>query len=118
MKEILEKIGLTAGEAEVYEILAHLGVSNAGMVIKKAQLASSKVYDVLAKLHAKGLVSFVIRNGVRQYEATPPERLLDFLEQKKSELANAQEDVRKLLPKLQTMRSEIKDESHITVYSG
>ena len=64
MREILEKIGLTPGEAEVYEALIELGLSSAGDIIKKANIASSKVYDVLHRLLNKGLASYAIKNNL------------------------------------------------------
>ena len=65
IKDKLEKIGLTAGESEVYELLIETGQTKAGILIKKAKLASSKVYDVLQKLVNKGLASFVVINNFR-----------------------------------------------------
>jgi len=78
IKEKLEKIGLTKGESEVYVLLVETGNSTAGDIIKKSTLASSKVYDILQRLVNKGLASFSIKNGVKYYDATSPERLIDF----------------------------------------
>ena len=90
LKEKLSKIGLTDGEAEVYELLIERGESKAGELIKSASLASSKVYEVLQRLVNKGLASFSVKDGIKRYQATPPERLVDFLEDKKSQIDQAQ----------------------------
>jgi len=83
IKESLKRIGLTEGECQVYEALVHLGTSSTGKIVKRANIGSSKVYEVLQRLHNKGLVSHVVKNGVKYFEATPPERLIDFLDEKK-----------------------------------
>ncbi len=118
MRQLLEQIGLTHGEAEVYEALVELGESTAGTIIKKANIASSKVYDVLHKLIQKGLVNFIIKNGVRRYDATPPERLLDFLEQKKKVITNTQNEIKKIIPIIKAKKDLKKEDSKIVVYTG
>ena len=118
MREILERIGLTHGEAEVYEALVELGTSTAGEIIKKANIASSKVYDVLHRLQTKGLASHIVKNGVRYYDATPPERLIDFLEERKNQLENAQAEIRKIIPEIKAKRAAKKEKNDVIVYTG
>ena len=115
---MLGKIGLTPGEAEVYEALVELGLSSAGDIIKKANIASSKVYDVLHRLINKGLASYTIKNGVRYYDATPPERLIDFLEQKKTDISKTQDEIKKIIPRIKAKRKTIKEENKVVVYTG
>ncbi|MBN2566781.1 hypothetical protein JXB02_01690 [Candidatus Woesearchaeota archaeon] len=118
IKESLEKIGLTSGEAEVYEALVSLGLSSTGAITKKAGIASSKVYEVLQRLQKKGLVSFVIKNGVQYYDATPPERLLDFLEEKKEDVVRAQEDIKKIIPTIKQLGEKADEHNETVVYTG
>lgn len=118
IKEALEKIGLTPGEAEVYEALVSLGLSSTGAITKKAGIASSKVYEVLERLQKKGLVSFVIKNGVRNYDATPPERLIDFLEDKKGDILKSQEEIKKIIPNIKQNMDKVKERNETIVYTG
>jgi len=118
IKEKLEKIGLTAGESEVYELLIETGQTKAGTLIKKASLASSKVYDVLQKLVNKGLASFVVKDGIKHYQATPPERLVDFLEEKKTHINKAQEEMVKLIPLIRERNDSKTNESNVRMYLG
>jgi sugar-specific transcriptional regulator TrmB len=117
IRKALEGMGLTDGEIQVYEALLSLGLSPAGRITKQAGIASSKVYEVLQRLGRKGLVSHVLRNGVRYYNATPPERLIDFLEEKKESLSRSQAEIRKVIPEL---KREMKrtDASSTVVYTG
>ena len=118
IKDKLEKIGLTAGESEVYELLIETGQTKAGILIKKAKLASSKVYDVLQKLVNKGLASFVVINKVKHYQATPPERLVDFLEEKKTHINKAQEEMVRLIPLIKKRNESKAQESNVRMYLG
>lgn len=118
IKEALQKIGLTEGECQVYEALIELGLSSTGAITKKANIASSKVYEVLQRLQNKGLVSHVVRNGVRYYDATPPERLVDFLEEKKEDIMHAQQEIKKVIPEIELKRKSAHEKSQIIVYTG
>ncbi|HLC66030.1 MAG TPA: helix-turn-helix domain-containing protein [Candidatus Nanoarchaeia archaeon] len=118
IRQALERIGLTEGECEVYEALIELGLSSTGKITKQANIASSKVYEVLQRLQQKGLVSFVSKNGVRYYDATPPERLVDFLEEKKTGITEAQEEIKKVIPVLKLKRKTVQESHETIVYTG
>ena len=118
IRKALEKIGLTEGERQVYEALVELGVSSAGNITKKANIASSKVYEVLQRLMSKGLVSYVIKNGVRYYDATPPERLIDFLQEKKEGIEKAQAEIKKIIPEIKAKRESAEEKNKTVVYTG
>ena len=83
IEEVLENIGLTKGEIDVYLALLDLGLSTTGKITKSANISSSKVYEVLQRLINKSLANYVIENGKHYYSATPVNRLIDFLENKK-----------------------------------
>jgi len=118
LKDKLNKIGLTQGESEVYELLVEIGTCKAGTLIKRASLASSKVYDVLQRLTNKGLASFSIKNGVKYYDATPPERLIDFIEGKKQGLNDIEDEIKKIIPIIKGRRESLKQSSSIRMYEG
>ena len=67
--KILEEIGLTKSEVKTYLALLEIGSSSTGDIVEKAQVASSKIYEILDKLSQKGLVSFIIKSGVKYFEA-------------------------------------------------
>lgn len=118
IKESLERIGLTPGESEVYEALVSLGLSSTGKITKKANIASSKVYEVLQRLMNKGLASYVIKNGVRYYDATPPGRLIDFLEEKKDGIEQSQKEIKKIIPVINLKRKSAEEKNQTVVYTG
>ncbi|MBS3174892.1 TrmB family transcriptional regulator, partial [Candidatus Woesearchaeota archaeon] len=79
IEEILHQIGLTEGEIKVYLSLLELGSTSTGKIIKKSHISGSKVYEVLDRLSSKGLVTSVVKNGVKYFEATTPEKILSYL---------------------------------------
>lgn len=98
--------------------MVELGLSSTGKITKKADIASSKVYEVLQRLLKKGLVSYVIKNGVKCYDATPPERLLDFLEEKKDEIEKTKKEVQYIIPRLKARRKNHEEINKTIIYTG
>ena len=84
--ENLERAGLTKTEADVYLVLLRLGTTSTGDVIKQGKVSRSKVYDVLERLKRRGLATEVTKNNVKYFEATDPDRIIDYLNVKKNEI--------------------------------
>ncbi|MBW2999828.1 hypothetical protein KY339_04085, partial [Candidatus Woesearchaeota archaeon] len=99
-KEILEEIGLTKSEINVYLALLELGSSTTGKIVDKSNASSSKIYEILDKLIQKGLASFIIKGGVKYFEAAPPERIMDYMEDKTAKLNQQKQNLKKILPEL------------------
>jgi len=83
MKEILQELGLSKGEISCYTALLETGSSKVGNILKRTGIPSSKIYEIFAKLAKKGLVSYIIKNNVRWYQASNPKVLIDYIEEKK-----------------------------------
>jgi sugar-specific transcriptional regulator TrmB len=116
IKSTLEQIGLTKGEIQVYVALLKLELSTTGRIAKESKISNSKVYEVLGRLSQKGLVSFVIKNNTRNYKATPPERLLDFLNDKKEEIERNKKELSKIIPSLKNLKAT--EKNSVTIYEG
>jgi sugar-specific transcriptional regulator TrmB len=99
--EILMRIGLTEGEVKVYLALIHVGRTSAGPLTKEANVARSKLYEILDRLSKKGLASQSIRNGRKYFSATEPSRIIDFLEKKEESIRNDKQEIARILPTLQ-----------------
>ncbi len=96
----LMKIGLTRGETSVYLALLEIGSASTWNITKSSGISGSKVYEVLERLIKKGLVSFVIKNGVKYFEAASPERIIDYLDEKKTEIEEEKIDIQRIIPQL------------------
>ena len=97
----MKQAGFTDGEIRVYTALLEIGESSTGPIIKKSEITGSKVYEILEKLKAKGLVSHVTKEKTKYFQAAPPKRILDYVEQKEQELRQNKEAIKELLPQLE-----------------
>ena len=91
--EILERIGLSKAEIKVYISLLGLGNSPSGKIVKETNLRKSTVYESIRRLQERGLVSYVIKNGMKHFEPAPPDRIIEFLKDKKRDLDEIEDEV-------------------------
>ncbi|MBU4086753.1 MAG: hypothetical protein KKB21_04225 [Nanoarchaeota archaeon] len=110
-KRILEKAGLSKGEIEVYLILLKLGSSLVSKIAQETGLHRTNIYDTLEKLREKGLVSYVIRENRKYYSSTNPDKLLDYIKERETEIES-------ILPELKGYMSIPRSESIVEVYKG
>ena len=118
IKQALLNMGLTDGESQVYLALIELGKCTTGKITKKANISSSKVYEVLQRLQTKGFVGYVIENGTRYYDATSPKRLLEFLEEKKQGISDSQKKIEDIIPMIEGKRNQAEEHNQTVVYTG
>ncbi|MBU0536396.1 MAG: hypothetical protein KKE20_05485 [Nanoarchaeota archaeon] len=116
--EILEEIGLTKSEIRVYLSLIELGSSSTGKIVDKAGVASSKIYEILDRLVQKGLVSTIVKSGVKYFESAPPSRIIDYFQEKEKDLKSKESELRALLPELELKRSLAGIGSETQVFKG
>ena len=80
---ILEDLGLSKREARDYLVLLELGSTTVGVIIKKTDITSSKIYEVLDRLMKKGLVSYVTMKHQKHFNASDHEDGLGYDEERK-----------------------------------
>ena len=115
--EILEKIGLSKAEIKVYLALLQLGSTPSGRIVKETEFRKSTVYESISRLQEKGLVSYVIKDGIKHFEATNPERITDFIQEKKRKLNEVENEANKLIQQLKKGFDTLKPhaEAHVLV---
>ena len=79
IEQVLQEIGLTQNEIKVYLTLLELGESKTGEILKKSRLNSGRIYEILNSLQEKGLVSFILKSGVKYFRPADPKRVNDYL---------------------------------------
>ncbi len=99
-EHFLEEIGLTKGEIKVYLSLLSLGQTTTGPIIAESKISSSKVYEILEKLMQKGLVSHIVKNKTKHFQATPPGKLKEYLLTQEKKITEQKQDLEKHLPEL------------------
>lgn len=115
----LKKLGLTDYESKVYLALLEIGEGTSGDILKKANLHSGKIYEILSSLQNKGLISEIVQNNVKRYSATEPGRIYDYLDVKKKELETTENEISKIMPLLlEKAKFANKNPIKIEVYTG
>ncbi|MEA3514749.1 MAG: helix-turn-helix domain-containing protein [Nanoarchaeota archaeon] len=117
-EENLLEIGFTKNETQVYFAILDLGECKTGEILKKANINTGRIYDILNKLIEKGLVSNIIKNNTKFFYATNPLRLIDYIEEKKSILEAKEKDIRNMLPELIKKNQSLKKTYRTEVYQG
>ncbi|MBI2106464.1 hypothetical protein HYT57_00625 [Candidatus Woesearchaeota archaeon] len=110
-QEVLQQVGLSDGESKVYLALLKLGSSPVNKIKEETRLHRTTIYDFIEKLLNKGLVSFVIKSGVRYYNAAHPNKLLDFIKEK-------EDSIRDIIPGLIKLNEIKKEYINVEVYKG
>lgn len=109
--EILKELGLSPNEAKVYRALLSLGSAAVTEITKKSGVFRSNVYDALDRLIEKGLVSSVIKQNKKIFEAAHPDNLFQILKEKESSL-------NKIMPTMIAEYEEKKQKQNIYHYKG
>ena len=110
-KKILEDVGLTPKELDVYMVLLESDFESIANIMTKAKVSRKSIYEILDKLLDKGLVSYTIKDNKKQFSAVTPERFLDILNEK-------QQNVQNVLPDLMKKYKQSKDETTVRVFMG
>ncbi|MCX8194061.1 MAG: hypothetical protein N3G19_01735 [Candidatus Pacearchaeota archaeon] len=107
----LKQLGLRENEIKVYISLLELGVSKVDAISKRVPLPRTTIYGILKSLLEKGLVSYVIKSGIKYFEATDPKRLLLIEKEKIQVLQN-------LIPSLEKIKETVTIKPSIEIYEG
>ena len=99
LEERLGELGFSANEAKAYLALLEIGPSPVGQLMRATGLYRVMAYDVLEKLSRKGLASYFVKNGRRQYLAESPDKILEAARAREAEAKSLAEELRGLKPK-------------------
>ncbi|MFA6073600.1 MAG: helix-turn-helix domain-containing protein [Candidatus Woesearchaeota archaeon] len=116
-EEILRKAGLTEGEIKVYIALLSLGASSVGKILEKSRITKSIIYRVLDRLIEKGLVSYIIKEKTKYYQASPPHNILDYLDKQSKDIQTTKKKVETIIPQLANLQT-ITLLNQATIYEG
>lgn len=111
IKEILEKLGMTKNEVLIYITLLHHGELNVNELGAKAGLHRPGCYDIIERLLDKGFVSYILKDNKKHFKAVDPEKLLEYLEERKEEVKN-------ILPQLHSMQNSQQEETQVEIIKG
>jgi len=116
--DILKEFGVTEKEAKLYLALLKLGSATSGELMRELGYYSKTIYQILDKLMAKGLVSYIIKANIKYFEAVDPEKFLDILKEQEVQLKTKEEKIKKIMPELKAIRKLAKAPQEANVYVG
>jgi len=104
IKSVLMNIGLSEKEVDCYLIIARHKDISAGGLSRICSESRTHTYDVLNKLIDRGLISYVIKNNVKFFKTTNPEKLLDILKEKRERIGQEEKEISKVIPEINKMQ--------------
>ncbi len=113
----LKETGFTEGEIKAYLALLELGSSTIGPILEKSGITKSIIYRILEKLIKKGLVSYIIKEKTRHYQAAQPNKILDYVDTREKELQENRSKIQKMIPQL-ILKQKMAKKSEATIYEG
>ena len=108
---VLKEHGLNDKEAKVYFTCLKSGSASVVLISNTVKLPKSTCYDILNSLIVKGLVSVIIKNKTRFFEAADPRVLLYRLDEKKKL-------TEEIIPSLVSLKNSVVEKPKVTFYEG
>lgn len=118
LEELLASIGLNAQEVKVYIHMLESGPITAGKLAKKIAVPRASVYDMLQKLHDKGVVKRSLKAGIRSFTAEPPEKITQLFQSKITLLEQKKKQFETLVPELHNKLSPDLLNPQFQIYEG
>ena len=114
----LSNIGLTNGEIKVYLTLLKLGSTTSGPLTDKSGVSRSKIYNILERLIQKGLVSYIIKEKTKYFQAAEPTKIKEYLENKEKEFQEQKKEIDKILPELEAQQRSSEKVKEAQIFKG
>ncbi|MGB9748699.1 MAG: TrmB family transcriptional regulator [Candidatus Woesearchaeota archaeon] len=107
-ESVLEELGFSKNEIKVYISLLETGSATAGKIADKSKVHRTNVYEALNRLIEKGVVSYIIKNKIKYFEANDPISLMQVMKER-------EEKLNQIIPELSLKKkfSEKRDVAHL-----
>ncbi len=109
--ELLQELGLSKNESQIYEALLRGGELSVGQISVNSKVHRRNVYDALRRLIDKGLAFEILERSENRYQAVEPVKLMELVKEK-------EERVRLALPGLEEMYASVPQEQAVYMYRG
>jgi HTH-type transcriptional regulator, sugar sensing transcriptional regulator len=109
--EVLKKLGLEEREAKIYLALLRLGSSTATKLSEELDIDRTTIYDILNRLITKGIVSYAIKQNIKNFSAVEPGQLL-------KELRDKEEELKEIMPRLIKISESKKEHTSVEIFKG
>lgn len=117
-KNVLEKLGFTRVEVNVYFDLVKHGESSASEIAGRVNISRTYVYDAIEHLIKKGIISYVLKNNRKRFKVLDLTKLLEFIENKKKFFDEQKNEVKGLITELRKIKKADKKIPIVEVLEG
>ncbi|MBU3940675.1 MAG: HTH domain-containing protein [Nanoarchaeota archaeon] len=107
----LEKLGLNENEIKIYLALLKEGLSTGGKLAEKTNIHRRTAYDTLNSLSEKGLVTSIIKEKIKYFEAIDPKHFLDIVK-------DQEQSIKTILPELELLKKQVTNKAEAQIYQG
>ncbi len=114
----LMHLGLSEKEAAVYTAALQLGPSPVQDIAKQSQVNRATTYVMIEMLEKRGLISSTQKDKKRIFIAEAPDRLMSLLRVQKKELEEQENELTKLLPKLNAIFNRSGEKPEVRYFEG
>ena len=115
---LLQNLGLSKREAEIYLALLELNEALPSTLAKKVGQKRPTCYLTLEKLQARGLASSVKKKGILYYQATKPDYFLEKERTRAQELEKTLTSLTSALPELLSLHQKYTATPQMSVFYG
>lgn len=98
--EDIKKLGLPEKESKVYWAMFRLGGGFPSIIAKEAGINRATTYEVLERLHSKGLIMKIVQKNKMYFSCAEPEAFQEYLNTREKNLQKQKTEFEKLLPEL------------------
>ncbi len=116
--KILREVGLTDTEIRVYLALLSLGATSAGKIVEDTGVYRKNLYDALNKLIEKGLVTYVIEDKKRIFQAKSPSNFEKYLHEKKAKIEHQKQEIQNTILEMNFLIKQAPAEIESEIYRG
>ena len=118
LSAILQQLGFSKPEADIYISSLSLGAQPASVIAKKSQLKRGQTYNVLSQLKDRGIMQEFIKDGVRHYIGCTPSTLLSIFTNREQSIAVQKQKFLGLLPILDKIQNPLIIQPKVRFYQG
>ena len=103
---LLKKLGLSDKEVKVYLALLEYGAVSVRGLADITGLNRGTTYDILKKLQDAGVASYYHQETKQKFVAEDPDKLIELVEMRESELSQTKSKLREMLPELKSLQEK------------
>lgn len=116
--EVLNSLGLSIEESEIYSTLLDKGQLSASEISKNSKVKRTYVYAVCKSLIKKGLIQQLTEKNITKFAPLSPDHLMDLAERQKQEALKASQTLEGILPTLKQKYSSVEVKPVVTYFEG